>query len=143
MKGKNISRFLFILMCTLLSLGFVSCGSDDDNEDEPSLKFTKSIIAGDFSWYVDNYTIERGASKKIAKGIYIHFNNDGSCKCFHSMETAYRINNGKIETYYAKSGEPMFIYSLMSQRGDILTVRMEGTLDDDLLATLTLKKSSE
>jgi hypothetical protein len=37
----------------------------------------------------------------------------------------------------------MFVYTLLSQSGDVLKVRMTGTLDDDLSATLTLKKTSK
>ena len=143
MKEKSLLKMLLIAIFAIMSVGFVACGSDDEADDEPTLKFTKAMIAGDFSSYVENYTIERGSSSKLAKGVYLKFNNDGTCSCFHRMETAYRLNNGRIETYYAQTSEPMFVYTLLSQSGDVLKVRMTGTLDDDLSATLTLKKTSK
>ena len=56
------------------------------------------------------------------------------------METAWRINSGRIETFYQPTNEPMYVYTLLSQNGDNVTIRMNGTLDDDLQATLTLTK---
>jgi len=56
------------------------------------------------------------------------------------METAWRITNGKIETFYKQTNEPMFVYTLLSQTEDGITVQMNGTLDDDLQATIILDK---
>ncbi len=130
---------LLLTMITTFSIGFTSCGNDDD--EEATLRFSESMIAGDFSWYVNNYTIERGSCSSLKKGIILKFNNDGTCSCFHRMETAYRLNNGRVYTYYDQTDEPMYVYTLLSQNEDVLKVRMTGTLDDDLSATLTLNKT--
>jgi hypothetical protein len=79
MKERKLLSILVLAMITIVSIGFTSCGSDDDADEEPTLKFTKAMIAGDFSWYVENFIIERGSSSKLAKGVYLKFNNDGTC----------------------------------------------------------------
>lgn len=116
-----------------------------ESDNTPTTQnITKEMIAGDFSWQVEEYTVQRGSSgSKLYKGATVHFNTDGSCTGFHSMENAYRINNGRIETYYQKTNEPMFVYTLLSQSGETVRVQMDGTLDDDLQAILTLKKVAD
>lgn len=57
------------------------------------------------------------------------------------METAWRINSGRIETFYQPTNEPVYVYTLLSQNGDVVAIRMNGTLDDDLQVTLTLTKA--
>ena len=104
-----------------------------ENNVVPSEKaFTKELIAGDFQWKVNSISIKRGASSIITEGKTIRFNEDGSCEGFHSMENAWRINNGRIETIY--------VYTLLSSNSDELLVRIEGTLDNNLQAEVLLIK---
>ena len=109
----------------------------------PSEKaFTKEIIAGDFQWKVNNVSIKRGSSSIITEGKTIRFYKNGSCEGFHSMENAWCINNGKIETFYKQAGEPMYVYTLLSANSDEIIVRIDGTLDDILQAEVVLLKES-
>ena len=102
--------------------------------------FTKDLIAGDFSWKVKSVAFEQGSSSSIAQDKVITFKEDGTCVGFLSMENAWRINNGRIETYYASTNEPIYTYTLLSKNddGDELTIRINGTLDDNLQATVVL-----
>ena len=112
-----------------------------ENNVVPSEKaFTKEIIAGDFHWKVNSVSIKRGASSIITEGKTIRFNEDGSYEGFHSMENAWRINNGRIETYYKQTEEPIYVYTLLSSNSDELLVRIDGTLDDILQAEVLLIK---
>ena len=112
-----------------------------ENNVVPSEKaFTKELIAGDFQWKVNSISIKRGASSIITEGKTIRFNGDGSCEGFHSMENAWRINNGRIETYYKQTEEPIYVYTLLSSNSDELLVRIDGTLDDILQAEVLLIK---
>ena len=107
----------------------------------PSEKaFTKEIIAGDFQWKVNNVSIKRGSSSIITEGKTIRFYENGSCEGFHSMENAWRINNGRIETYYKQTEEPIYVYTLLSSNSDELLVRIDGTLDNNLQAEVLLTK---
>lgn len=112
-----------------------------ENNVVPSEKaFTKEIIAGDFQWKVNSVSIKRGASSIITEGKTIRFYENGSCEGFHSMENAWRINNGRIETYYKQTEEPIYVYTLLSSNSDELLVRIEGTLDNNLQAEVLLIK---
>lgn len=114
-----------------------------ESNDVPTQKaFTKDIIAGDFQWHVNSVSIKRGSSSYIKEGKTVRFYNDGSCEAFHSMETAWRINNGRIETYYKKTEEPIYVYTLLSANTDEMMVRVDGTLDDILQAEVVLVKES-
>jgi len=68
------------------------------------------------------------------------FKSDGTCNGWFSMEDAYKIEGGRVKTYYARTSEPMFAYTLLSQNGTTLSVKMDGTLDDKSTCTLTLQK---
>lgn len=104
--------------------------------------FSKELIAGDdIVWTVESITIERGSSDAITEGEYIHFYEDGRCEGFEYMETAWHLNNGKIETFYEETNEPIYVYTLLSQNDNVLKVRVNGTLDDDFQATLVLIKT--
>lgn len=112
-----------------------------ENNVVPSEKaFTKELIAGDFQWKVNSISIKRGASSIITEGKTIRFNEDGSCEGFHSMENAWRISNGRIETYYKQTEEPIYVYTLLSSNSDELLVRIDGTLDNNLQAEVLLIK---
>lgn len=118
-------------------------GEDNGGDDsDKGLDITQDMIAGDFCWQVEDFTIVRGKMNSIEKGKYVYFHTDGSCEVFSKMENAYRINKGKVETYYKDTNEPMFIYTLLEVTGDRVKIRMSGTLDDDLQATIILVKSN-
>lgn len=125
-----------VLMIALVSVGFTACSSDDD--DEPSLSFTKEIIVG--KWRITNIAGNNEHSNWLSVGSEAEFKSDGTCKGWFSMEDAYKIEGGRIKTYFARTSEPMFVYTLLSQNGSTLSVRMDGTLDDNSTCTLTLQK---
>ena len=112
----------------------------ESNDISTQKAFTKEIIAGDFQWNVNSVSIKRGASSYIKEGKKIRFYDDGTCEAFHSMETAWRINNGRIETFYKQTNEPMFVYTLLSINDDEITVQINGTLDDELQVIINLVK---
>ena len=124
-----------VLMIALLSVSFTACSSDDD---APSLSFTKEIIVG--KWKITNISGNNEHSNWLSVGSEAEFKADGICKGWFSMEDAYKIEGGYVKTYYAKTSEPMFVYTLLSQNGMTLSVRMDGTLDDNSSCTLTLLK---
>lgn len=123
------------MMAILLSIGLAACGSDKD--EEPSMSFTQEIIVG--KWKIASISGESG-HVDLKVGVEMVFKADGTCNGWFSMEDAYKIENGRVCTYYAKSGEPMFVYTLLSQNGTMLSVRMNGTLDDKTSCTLMLQK---
>lgn len=104
--------------------------------------FTKEIIAGDFQWKVNSVSIKSGSNSQMTEGKTIRFKEDGTCEAFHSMETAWRINNGRVETYYQQTEEPMFVYTLLAVNDNEIKVRIDGTLDDNLQAEVVLDKES-
>ena len=104
--------------------------------------FTKEIIAGNFQWKVNSVSIKRGSGNSIIQGKTIRFYEDGTCEAFRSMENAWRINNGRIETFYKQTNEPMYVYTLLSANSDEIIVRIDGTLDDILQAEVVLLKES-
>lgn len=114
----------------------------ESNDISTQKAFTKEIIAGDFQWNVNSVSIKRGASSYIKEGKKIRFYDDGTCEAFHSMETAWRITNGRIETYYKQTEEPIYVYTLLSVNADEIMVRIDGTLDDNLQAEVVLTKDS-
>lgn len=136
------SKFWCLFSVTIIAIigfAFISCG--DDDESIQSLSFTKELIAADnVAWEVEDITIERGSSSYVERGRTLYFFSDGSCLCFHPMETSYKINTGKIATFYKETNEPIFVYTLLAQNDDVLKVRVDGTLDNDFRATITLKK---
>ena len=133
---KYFSYLTAFLMIALTSVSFTACSSDDD--DEPSLSFTKEIIVG--KWKITNIAGNNEHSNWLLVGSEAEFKTDGTCKGWFSMEDAYKIEGGRIKTYYARTNEPMFVYSLLSQNGTMLSVKMDGTLDDNSTCTLTLQK---
>ena len=100
-------------MIALVSLGFTACSSDDD--DEASLSFTKEIIVG--KWKITNIAGNNEHSNWLDVGSEAEFKADGTCKGWFSMEDAYKIEGGRVKTYYARTSEPMFVYTLLSQNG--------------------------
>lgn len=124
------------LMIALTSVSFTACSSDDD--DEPSLSFSKEIIVG--KWKITNIAGNNEHGNWLLVGSEAEFKSDGTCKGWFSMEDAYKIEGGRVKTYYARTSEPMFVYTLLSQNGTTLSVKMDGTLDDNSTCTLTLQK---
>lgn len=133
---KLFSYLTAVLMIALVSVGMTACSSDDD--DEPSLSFTKEIIVG--KWKITNISGNNEHGSWLSVGSEAEFKSDGTCKGWFSMEDAYKIEGGRIKTYYARTSEPMFVYTLLSQNGTTLSVRMDGTLDDKSTCNLTLQK---
>ena len=117
----------FSLMFT--ALAFVSCGSDE----EPDLQFDKDTIVG--TWEI---TEVQGTPewRWIVIGTKLMFNSNGTCSTGFSMEDSYKIEGGQVKTYYAETQEPMHVYELQSKKGNILTVKMKGTLDESNLSTV-------
>lgn len=136
----EMKKFFFylaaVLMIALASVSFTACSNDDD--DEPSLSFTKEIIVG--RWKITNIAGNNEHGNWLLVGSEAVFNSDGTCNGWFSMEDAYKIEGGRVKTYYARTSEPMFVYTLLSQNGTTLSVKMDGTLDDKSTCTLTLQK---
>lgn len=136
----EMKKFFFylaaVLMIALASVSFTACSNDDD--DEPSLSFTKEIIVG--RWKITNIAGNNEHGNWLLVGSEAVFKSDGTCNGWFSMEDAYKIEGGRVKTYYARTSEPMFVYTLLSQNGTTLSVKMDGTLDDKNTCTLTLQK---
>ncbi len=124
-------------------VSFVYIFERENVEMPQALSFTKELLVGNeecYCWHVESVSIERGSSGNISTGKTINFNEDGTCTAFHSMETAWRINNGKVETYNKNTNEPIYVYTLLSDDGNKINVRINGTLDDDLQASLIMSR---
>ena len=111
-----------------------------ESSSSTQMDITSDMIDEKYEWVVESFNITRGSNSYLQSGKTIRFKNDGSCEAFHSMETAWRINNGRIETYYKKSNEPMYVYTLLAVIDEKVTIRMNGTLDDELEATIVFKR---
>ena len=124
-----MQKIFFLFSLVLVSLAFVSCGSDD----EPDLQFDKNSIIG--TWEI---TEVQGSPewRWIVKGTILTFNSNGTCTTGFSMEDSYKIEGGQVKTYYAETQEPMYVYELQSKNGNTLTVKMKGTLDESNLSTV-------
>ena len=114
-----------MLIVVILNCAFSSCSKDDD--DDSSIAFDKGMVVG--KWTI---TSVNGMStwNWIKEGNTLTFNSDGSCTTSFSMENVWKLENGKIATYYGRTLEPMLIYSLLSISGSEYTVKVTGTLDE-------------
>ena len=123
---KKLFLFFSLMVATM---ALVSCG----NDDEPNLQFDKETIVG--AWEI---TEVQGTPEWwwIAKGTALTFNSNGTCSTGFSMEDSYKIEGGQVKTYYAETQEPMYIYELQGKKGNTLTVKMKGTLDESNLSTV-------
>ena len=133
---KKLFILLAIVTTFIMSLGVSSCSSSDD--DNPSLAFDTNIIVG--KWTITDVS---GTSDWywIAKGKTLEFKNDGSCQTDFNMENAYKIKNGRVETFYKATEEPMLIYTLQANNNGVLTVKVSGTLDEsNLFVIIKIKK---
>lgn len=122
----------------------VACGSDD-NDSESGMNFTKEMLV-DENCYWDIKEIT-GNNVRLSKGAEAEFYADGTCKGFDNMETAYQIKNGRLYTYFGKSQEPIYVYTLLSREvsnvKDELTVRVDGTLDDKSVFRIVMRRNSK
>ena len=120
----------------------VACGSSDD--DDNSLPFTMYLIA-DANGYWDIKEVTGNLSHH-SKGAVARFYSNGTCSGFHYMETSWKIKDGKVYTYYDKTMEPMFVYTLLSRyldkTHDELTVKVNGTLDDHSTGTIVMRRNA-
>lgn len=122
-----MKKFIIIFSLMFTTLVSVSCGSDD----EPDLQFDKNTIVG--TWEI---TEVQGAAQWwwIVKGTTLTFNSNGTCSTGFTMEDSYKIESGQVKTYYAETMEPMYVYELLGKNGNMLTVKMKGTLDESNLS---------
>lgn len=135
---KKILFLLTILLTFTLSFSITACSSEDD--DNSSLAFDSNTIVGE--WTITEVS---GISEWywIKEGKTLTFKNDGSCLTGFSMENAYRIKNGRVETYYKDTEEPMLIYTLQNNNNGILTVKVSGTLDEsNLSVSIKMKRNN-
>ena len=137
-KQKIWSKLMLVVMMLPL---VASCSSDDDDN---SIPFTKEILVDAYSyWDIKDIT---GNISHLSKGTTARFYSDGTCDGFFYMETSYEIKGGKLYTYYAKTKEPMYVYTLLKrfidETHDELTVRVEGTLDDNSTCTIIMRRNS-
>ena len=140
MKELKIWNIMMLMMMALPLM--VACGSSDD--DDNSLPFTKEILVDAYSyWDIKDIT---GNISHLRKGAIARFYSDGTCSGFDSKETSYEIKGGKLYTYYAKTKEPMFVYTLLSryqdENHDELTVKVDGTLDDHTTGTIIMRRNA-
>jgi hypothetical protein len=124
-----MKKLCIIFSLIVATMAFVSCS----NDDEPNLQFDKDTIVG--SWEI---TEVQGTPewRWIVKGTSLTFNSDGTCTTGFIAEDSYKIEGGQVKTYYAETQEPMYIYELQSKKGNTLTVKMKGTLDESNLSTV-------
>lgn len=131
---KKQLKLMCILFVSLFSFTFVSCG--DDNESSSGISWDSEEVIG--TWEIVSIS-GTDVPSRIKKGGWLTFYK-GYCFTEYSMEDNYVIEGDRIRTFYSKTKEPMFIYTLIKRNGDSYLVRMDGTLDDTSSALLTLKK---
>ncbi len=133
---KKLASILLLLSAALFACVMTtSCSSDDDGT--PSMSFDTQTIVG--TWEITS--VGNKSLPEFQNGATITFYSDGTCIGVMDMENAYRIKDGKIFTYYSKTDEPMYVYSLLSKQDNNLTVRVNGTLDEsNVSVTIQLKK---
>lgn len=133
---KLLSMLLLFAAVFSVSMAATSCGDDDDG---PAMAFERQSVIG--TWTI---TSVNGTSfPSFTSGSALTFNGDGTCETAGDMETAWRIEGGKIYTYYAKTDEPMYVYTLLSKSGDTMSVRVTGTLDESHLSiTISMHRTN-
>ena len=102
------------------------------------MSFDKSTIVG--TWTINSVS---GTSvwRWIAEGKQLTFNSNGTCVTEFSMEDSWKLESGKICTYFNETKEPMLVYSLISVDGAVYTVKVNGTLDEsDKSVIIKMKK---
>ena len=136
---KKIKIWSAMMLVAMMVSMMVACGGDDSNDN--SLPFTKEMIVCGDNYFWDIKEVS-GNNTRMKKGASAMFYADGTCKGFYGMETSYDIKDGKLYTYYAKTKEPMFVYTLISKYDTELTVRVDGTLDDNTSSTIVMRKNA-
>lgn len=143
MEMRKYLSNLMLFTSVIVYASFTSCGGDDSEEGDGEKEYqpiTASEIKG--TWEIKTIS-GNNTHSWLEIGNTITFNDDGSCISNFSMEDSYKIENGKICTYYKKSKEPIFIYSVKNKNGNVMTLLMSGTLDDKTSLTLTLQKNED
>ena len=138
---KQLKRWSLWMLAIMMMPLFVSCGSDDEDN---SLSFTKELLVDEYGfWDIKEIT---GNNSHLTKGATARFYANGTCQGFDYMETSYELKGGKLYTFYAKTKEPMFVYTLLSRYknefNDELTVKVNGTLDDHSSCTIVMRRNS-
>lgn len=129
----NKKTFFSILAIFAISLCFISCSKDDDDNNTYAIE--KADLIG--SWEVISVS-NSTTFKHVKPGCIFVFNSNNTCSTPFSMENHYEIKSGKVYTYYKSTMEPMYVYSLISTEDDIASLRMNGTLDESNLS-ITIK----
>ena len=131
-----MKRILFsrLSILALLSVLFMASCSDDD--DDPKVSFTQEKIVG--TWEIKS--VSNNNFNWIKSGATAQFNSDGTCSTGFSMEDSYKIKGGKVHTFCSDNAEPMFVYTLQSENDNMITVKMDGTLDDNRSCKFTAEK---
>lgn len=134
---KTIIGLALVLLC--------SCSGDNDagnSEKDTSIPFTKNLIVG--GWKIVSSTSSKSDFRTGSTALFVE---NGACLGFHSMETNYVLNEGKINTSYNKTSEPMYTYALHSvsesENDTILNIRVKGTLEDNSSFDISVKKFEE
>lgn len=135
---KKLMLFLLALMPVLL---FTACSSDDE-DNTPAMSFDENTIKG--TWEIKERSGETTKWRWMQAGEKLRFYSNGTCTTGFSMEDSYKIENGKVKTFYKASGEPMFVYTLISKDGEIYMVKVNGTLDEsDISIMIKMVKQSQ
>lgn len=144
---KKLKIWKSILLFTMALSLMVSCSGDSDNDagngdKDAFIPFTNDLIVG--GWKIVSSTSSKSDFKTGSTALFI---DNGACLGFHSTETYYKLNEGKIYTLYNKTHEPMYTYTLHSinelENDTILDIRVNGTLDDNSSFEITVKKFEE
>ena len=119
---KKILMILPVIAFVILAM--TSCSKDDDDSD---ISFDNATVVGTWTITSVNGTSIWGW---ISEGKKLTFSSNGACATSFSMENAWKIEGGKIMTYYKETQEPMLVYSLISIDGNEYKVKVNGTLDE-------------
>ncbi len=133
-----IKKALFVLQIVAVCIFFTSCSKDDSDS---SVSFDNSKVVG--TWSITS-TEGTTSWNWINTGNVLTFNSDGTCSTGFSMENSWKIESGKVCTYYKKTEEPMLIYTLLSVEGSTYRIKVQGTLDEkDLSVIINVNKNNK
>lgn len=129
---------MLLIFAAIFSVGIVVSSCGDDSDDEVTLRFDQSIVG---TWQITN--VSGTGFSQLTTGSTLTFNSNGTCTTNFSMEDSYRLENGKIYTYYAETNEPMYVYTLLSESGDTMSVKVTGTLDESNISmTISIRRTN-
>ena len=142
---QSPSIYQVITTLLMIAISIISCGGDDEvisegnnNQQDNNIYFSALDLTD--IWVIQSISGEN-THTWLKVGNKLTFNpTNGICVTGFFMEDSYKIEDGKIKTFHKASGEPMFVYSLLSQNKENMTVRMQGTLDDKTDITLFIQK---